>query len=112
MNTLYRSARRNSGGGSRASVGIAKFPAAPSSPLMYTHAADTGCLPVVMEEASSRACPLIPHAPFELPLSCFREASLLRTLVTGDGDEDVYRRLSRSRVCGSGTGAKLDVAVR
>lgn len=50
---------------------------------------------------------------FESPLSCLREESLLRTLVTGDGDEDVYcRRLSRSRVCGSGTGAKLDVAVR
>lgn len=50
---------------------------------------------------------------FELPLSCLREGSLLRTLVTGDGDEDVCcRRLSRSGACRSGTGAKLDVAVR
>lgn len=54
-----------------------------------------------------------PACSFELPLSCFREESLLRTLVTGDGDEDVCcRRLSRSGACRSGTGAKLDVAVR
>lgn len=50
---------------------------------------------------------------FELPLSCLREGSLLRKLVTGDGDEDVCcRRLSRSGACRSGAGAKLDVAVR
>lgn len=49
----------------------------------------------------------------QLPLSCLREGSLLRTLVTGDGDEDVcWRRLSRSGACRSGAGAKLDVAVR